>query len=78
LVKEVAKQLRNFIEVRALAFEFRATYRLSVQKMRLAPVDPKYPSYHVAPGGIELRHIHIAALEQVSRGSWQPRLIYSG
>jgi len=46
--------------------------------MKLAPIDPEYASYHVAQGGIELRHIRIAALEQVSRGSWQPRLIYSG
>jgi len=45
--------------------------------MEHAPIEPTYVNYKVGPGGIELRHIHIEALEQVSRGSWQPRLIYS-
>ena len=43
--------------------------------MKTAPVDPEHAEYKVGEGGIELRHIHIASLEQVSRGSWQPRLI---
>ena len=60
------------------ALELRATYELYVQKMELAPIDPASAHYKVGPGGIELCQIQIAALEQVSRGSWQPRLFYSG
>jgi len=60
------------------SLELRVRYRLYIQKMKLAAIDPAYASYRVGPGGIELGHIHIASLEQVSRGSWQPRLIYSG
>ena len=43
-----------------------------------AAIDPDYTDYKVGFGGIELRHLHIASIEQVSRGSWQPRFIYSG
>jgi len=46
--------------------------------MGTTPIDPGYVEYKVGLGGIELRDIHIASLEQVSRASWQPRLIYSG
>jgi len=49
-----------------------------IKKMESIAIDPTYAEYRVGPGGIELRSIHIAALEQVSRGSWQPRLIYGG
>ena len=45
--------------------------------MSSTTIDPAFAVYEVGPGGIELRHIHIAALEQVSLGSWQPRLIYN-
>ena len=55
--------------------EFHTTFKPSVQKMRTAPIDPEHEEYRVGAGGIELRHIQIASLEQVSRGSWQPRLI---
>ena len=44
--------------------------------MRNLAIDPAYAIYRVGPGAIELPNIRIAALEQVSRGSWQPRLIY--
>ena len=60
------------------ALELRATYRLCIQKMKRAPIDPAFATYKVGPGGIELGHIYIEALEQVSRGSWQPRFIYNG
>jgi len=43
-----------------------------------ASIDPKYAEYKIGPGCIELRHIRIASLEQVSRGSWQPLFFYSG
>ena len=45
--------------------------------MKPAPTDPPSSGYKVGPGGIELRHTHIEALEQVSQGLWWPRLIYS-
>ncbi|KAF9650887.1 hypothetical protein BDM02DRAFT_3185042 [Thelephora ganbajun] len=62
LVREIAKQLERFIE-----------------RMRnVAIIDSADARYKVGPGGIELHHIHIASLEQVSRGSWQPRFVYNG
>ena len=44
----------------------------------MAPVtvDPGHEKYKVGPGFIELRHVHIDSLVRVSRGSWQPHLIY--
>ena len=56
----------------------RAMYSQYVQKMKFATIGDDYGSYKVGEGRIQLRHIHIAALEQVSRSSWQPSLIYSG
>ena len=44
--------------------------------MKSTLIDPDYAKYKVGPGGIELRHIHIATLNRVSRGSWQARLLY--
>lgn len=44
--------------------------------MKSTFVDRIHAEYRVGPGGIELRHIHITALEQVSRSSWQPCLAY--
>jgi len=46
--------------------------------MKSADIDPSYAEYKVGPGGIELRHVLVDSLEQVSRGSWQPQFIYSG
>lgn len=45
--------------------------------MKSADIDPSCVEYKVGPEGIELRHVLIASLEQVSRGSWQPHFIYS-
>jgi hypothetical protein len=78
LVGEIAKHLESFIEVRPSSPELRATHRLYVQEMGSITIDPAFEGYKVGPGGIELRHIHIAGLQQVSLGSWQPHLIYSG
>ncbi|KAF9791045.1 hypothetical protein BJ322DRAFT_1017634 [Thelephora terrestris] len=41
-------------------------------------IYPVHETFRVGPGGIELRHIGIASLEQVTRGSWQPVLVYNG
>ena len=46
--------------------------------MKPATIDPAYAKYKVGPRGIELRHIRIASLDQVTRSSWHPRLIYDG
>jgi hypothetical protein len=46
--------------------------------MRSTTIEPAFEGYKVGPGGIELRHIHIAGLRQVTLGSWQPYLIYNG
>ena len=79
LVTEVAKQLEKFIEVcAAVSPELRAVYRLRFQNKQSIAIDPTYARFKVGMGGIELRHIHIVSLEQVSRGSWQPRFIGSG
>jgi hypothetical protein len=78
LLTEVAKQLEKFIEVRATpSTEPLAVDKICFQNKRYTVVDPGHVRYKVGLGGIELRHIHIASLEQVSRGSWQPRFIYS-
>jgi len=49
-----------------------------IERMASVTIDPDYVQYRVGPGGIEPRHIQIASLEQVSRGSWQPLFVYSG
>lgn len=79
LAEKIAKQLKKFFEVRAPgppALELRATYRLYSQMMESVDIDPTYAKYKVGPEGIKMRHIQIAALEQISRGGWQPHLIY--
>lgn len=79
LVTEVSKQLEKFIEVRVVpSLEPCAIHRRYFQNKRSTAIDPAHVRYKVGFGGIELRHIRIASLEQVSRGSWQPRFIYSG
>lgn len=79
LVTEVAKQLQKFIEVRAaLSLQLPAVDKPCFQNKQFTAIDPAHVRYKVGLGDIELYHIHIASLEQVSRGSWQPRFIYSG
>jgi hypothetical protein len=46
--------------------------------MKSTAIDPAFAGYEIGPEGIELHHILIAGLDQVSLGLWQPRLIYSG
>lgn len=79
LVTEIAKQLNKFIEVRATSSPYlRAVYELCVQNKQSDTIDPAYEEFKVGPGGIGLRHMYIASLDRVSRGSWQPRIMCSG
>ena len=58
------------------SLRLRSTYELvSLQIKQTTAIDPAYGMFRVGPGGIELRHIYIASLERVSRGSWQPKFI---
>ena len=79
LVREIAKQLKKFIEVSTDPFlQLRAVDRLPFQIKRFDPIDPVDAIYQVGPGGIDLPHISIASLEQISKGSWQPRFVLDG
>ena len=57
------------------SLRLRSMYKLSLQGKQTTAIDPAYGMFRVGPGGIELRHIYIASLERVSRGSWQPKFI---
>ena len=75
-MRDIATKLKRFIEVCAAPFpQLRAVYRLYLQDKKSTAIDPAHARYQVGQGGIELRHIQIASLEQVTRYSWQPRLI---
>ena len=39
-------------------------------------ITPEYAEWKVGPGGIQVKDLRLAALEQVSGGRWQPRLFY--
>lgn len=39
-------------------------------------VAPEYAQWRVGPDGIQIKDLRIAAIEQVSAGSWQVRLFY--
>jgi hypothetical protein len=79
LVTEIAKGLEEFINVRsAVSPQLLTVYRLHFQEKQSIAIDPAYVGYRVGPGGIELPHIYIASLNQVSIGSWQPFLIWDG
>ena len=48
----------------------------SSQRMEQETVDPEHGTWMIGANGIQLQHLHLGALEQVSAGSWQPRLFY--
>ena len=39
-------------------------------------IAPGHAKWGVGPNGIQVKDLRLAALEQVSAGSWQPRLFY--
>lgn len=44
--------------------------------METVVIDPVQAQWEVGPNGIQVEDLHLAALEQVSKGSWQVRLFY--
>lgn len=46
------------------------------QKLQGQTIAPEHEEWRVGPGGIQAEDLRLAALEQVSSGSWQPRLFY--
>ena len=48
----------------------------SSQKMQGQKIAPEHAKWRVGPDGIQAKDLCLAALEQVSVGSWQPRLFY--
>ena len=44
--------------------------------MEKQPITPEYQQWRVGPNGIQLKDLYLAALEQVSTGSYQPRLFW--
>ena len=46
------------------------------QKMETQNVAPEHQQWRVGPNGIQLKDLRLAALEQVSAGSYQPRLFW--
>jgi len=48
------------------------------QKMQAENIVPEHARWKVGgPNGIQLKDLRLAALEQVSAGSYQPRLFYN-
>lgn len=46
------------------------------QKIQGQTIAPEHTRWRVGPEGIQVKDLRLAALEQVSTGSWQPRLFY--
>ena len=46
------------------------------QKMAGETITPEFAMWEVEPNGIKVKDLRLAALEQVSAGSWQSRLFY--
>ena len=46
------------------------------QRMQVLEVAPEHTKWKVGPDGIQVKDLRLAALEQVSSGSWQIRLFY--
>jgi len=44
--------------------------------MQVLEVAPEHTKWKVGPDGIQVKDLRLAALEQVSSGSWQIRLFY--
>ena len=44
--------------------------------MAVETIAPEFASWEVGPNGIKVEDLRLAALEQVSAGSWRPRLFY--
>ena len=47
------------------------------QKKQGQTIAPEHAMWRVGPNGIQAKDLRLAALEQVSAGSWQPRLYYN-
>ena len=48
----------------------------SSQKVQGQNIAPAEAQWRVGPNGIQVKDLRLAALEQVSTGSWQVRLFY--
>jgi len=59
-----------------LATEVGKHIRQFVEKLETQDIDPEYREWRVGPNGIQLKDLRLAALEQVSAGSYQPRLFW--
>jgi len=46
------------------------------QRLQALEIDPEHAVWAVGPNGIQAKDLRLAALEQVSPGSWQPRLFF--
>lgn len=54
---------------------YRAELRADTpQAMQGEDIAPEFSMWKVGPDGIQVEDLHLAALEQVSAGSWQARL----
>lgn len=73
LANEVAKRMKIFLEVTSNIWNVwrHANSELN-QEMEGKEADSSYLMYRVQPGIIDLNHLELVALENVSRGSWMP------
>jgi len=46
------------------------------QKMQIQNIAPEHQQWRVGPNGIQWKDLRLASLEQVSAGSYQPRLFW--
>ena len=75
LATEMSKVVKRFIRVRPMFYwaELRAD---PSQNMQEKDIPTEHARWRVGPSGIQVKDLHLAALEQVSAGSWQVRLFY--
>jgi len=59
-----------------LATEVAKLIRKFVQETQTKPIDPAHAQWRIGQNGIQIEHLRLAQLEQVSSGSWQARLLY--
>ncbi|KAF9653229.1 hypothetical protein BDM02DRAFT_3182774 [Thelephora ganbajun] len=64
------------ISLSKLGTEVAKVVRQLVDKLQTQNIAPEHAQWRVGPNGIEIKDLRLAALEQVSAGSYQARLFY--
>jgi hypothetical protein len=68
--------LPNKITLSRLATEVAKVVEKFIREMGPVAITPEQAQWKVGQGGIQAKDLRLAALDQVSKGSWQARLFY--